>query len=223
MFPLLGIFNPLDMLLMIALLMAAGYGSTRGAVPQIISAISVWLGMIVSLWLYLTLSRRIIKGLFQAWPSNVSDSLAFFVLFIVFFYAFMMIINYLVFPPDDAEQKKKAEAKRRKKRERDGIQDPPLQRFVIGPLNLLVGFIMGILLAILWWAITLGMLQFILQDPNMLPSGALRALSYNLHSSYLIDTIFNPTLYYLTRSVSLFIPAKATLLTDLLNIILYTR
>ena len=134
-----------------------------------------------------------------------------------------MIINYLVIPPDTEEKKKKAELKRQKKREWDGIQDPPLQRFVLGPLNLLIGFIMGILLGILWWAITLGMLQFILQNPDLLPSGALKALSFNLRSSYLVDVVFNPTLYYLTRSVSLFIPAKATLLSDLLEVVLYTR
>ncbi|MDM8532738.1 CvpA family protein [Anaerolineales bacterium HSG25] len=215
--------NELDLLLIIALIMVGMYGATRGAAPQIISAISIWLGMIVALWLYLPLSRRIIKGVFQGWSSNVSDTLAFFILFVVFFWAFKMIINYLVFPPDSAEQKMKAEAKRRKKREREGIQEPAMQRFVIGPLNLIIGFIMGILLAILWWAIALGMMQFIMQNPDLLPVGALKSFAFKLQTSYLVNTVLNPTLYYLALSVSLFIPARATLLTDLLNVILYTR
>jgi uncharacterized membrane protein required for colicin V production len=223
MFPLLGVLNPFDVLMLIVLFIGGVYGLTRGAAPQIISAVSIWLALIISLWLYLPLSRRIIGGVFQNWTPNVTDAIAFFILFGVFFHALRLIVNYLIFPPDDDEKKKKAEEKRRKRREQKGIDDPPLQRFVIGPLNLIVGFIMGIGLTILWWAIVLGMLQFILQRPETLPPGFLQSLSYSMTSSYLIAKMFNPVLFYLTQSVQLFIPAGATLLSDMLNIILYTR
>lgn len=224
MFPLFGILNELDCLLIIVLFLGGLVGMSRGAIPQIISAISIWLGMVIALWLYNPLSRNIIKGFFQSWSFEVSDALAFFILFGLFFHGIRLILTYLLYPPENEEAKKKAEQKRKKKREREGLDEPAFQRFVVGPLNLFGGLILGMVLTVFWWSIILGMLQFILQ-PRLLVgvSGILENLALAMRSSWLIQTIFNPVLYYFSVSVQLFIPQNATILQDIVNIVLFTR
>jgi uncharacterized membrane protein required for colicin V production len=213
-----GFLNELDLLLLVIFLISGLYGMTRGAVPQIVSAISLWLGIVIALWLYTPLSHRIIKGVFQGWSFQVSDTLAFFILFGIFFHTVRLIILYLVFPPESDEAAKKAEIRRKKKREKEGLDESMLQRYILGPLNLIVGMFMGVILAVLWWSIIIGMLQFILQ-PSLAPAGALANLAFSMRRSYLVFNILNQVLIYLSMSVDLFRPAYATILRDIVQLI----
>jgi len=213
-----GFLNELDLLLLVIFLISGLYGMSRGAVPQIVSAMSLWLGIVIALWLYTPLSHRIIKGLFRSWSFEVSDTLAFFLLFGIFFHTVRLIILYLVFPPESEEASKKAEMKRKKKREKEGLDEPMLQRYILGPLNLIVGMFMGVVLAILWWSIIIGMLQFILQ-PSLTPAGALRNLANSMHNSYIVKELLNNVLLYLNLSVNIFRPSYATILQDMVKLI----
>jgi|JFJP01.1.fsa_nt_gi hypothetical protein len=213
-----GFLNELDLLLLVIFLISGLYGMSRGAVPQIVSAMSLWLGIVIALWLYTPLSHRIIKGLFQSWSFEVSDTLAFFLLFGIFFHTVRLIILYLVFPPESEEASKKAEMKRKKKREKEGLDEPMLQRYILGPLNLIVGMFMGVVLAILWWSIIIGMLQFILQ-PSLAPAGALANLAFSMRRSYIVNTLLNNVLLYLNLSVTIFRPSYAIILESMVNFI----
>ncbi len=210
-FPLLGLFYEIDIILIIVLLIGALIGMVRGAMPQLIAAVSIWFAMVIALWLYAPLSRQIIGGVFQTWSPQTTDTISFFVLFLIFAFFIRIGVTYVIFPPEDEERRRKEEAKRRKKREREGLDEPALQRFVLGPLNILGGLILGVVLTIFWWSISLGLLQFILQ-PELLQgvSGFLVNVSIQLRVSLLVDTIFNEALYWLFNSITLFSPPQGT-------------
>lgn len=231
-FPLLGIFNELDAILIIILFLGCIFGMTRGAMPQFISAVSIWLGLVLALWIYTPLSRSLIRGLFQSWAPQTTDAIAFFCLFVVFSFFVRLVVTYVIFPPADEEKRLKAEKKRRERREQEGIEEPFIQRFVFGPLNLIGGLILGFVLTTFWWAIILGMLQFVLQ-PDLLQgfSSFMLNVAGQLQRSYLVDNLFNSTLYWLLSSIRLFAPPPGTIFSpvdgniveQIFSTILFTR
>ncbi len=222
---IVGGLNELDMLLIMFLLIGALLGLVRGAVPQIISVISIWLSLVISLWLYLPLSRNIIRGVFQDMQSNTSDMLAFLVLFAVFVNAIGFTIQWVTL--GSADEKEKKGGKKGKKQgfeDLDDYETPTMERYFWGPLNVIVGLIMGTVLTTLWMAIVLGMLQFVLQDsifkavdlPGFVGSFALR-----LKTSSMV-VVFNQVLYWVFVSISLFVPkgGDATILNFIINTLL---
>jgi hypothetical protein len=133
-------------------------------------------------------------------------------LFVVFFNAIRIIIKLISTPPEERKRKKKS-------------QEDPLaeaaksatQRFVIGPLNLLGGAVLGIILVALWLAIILGVMQFLFQPADLPTGGGFSArMSLNMRSSSLLP-IFNQILSWLVWSVSFFVPKSATILKDVLG------
>jgi uncharacterized membrane protein required for colicin V production len=209
--------NTLDLLLLVILFIGILAGFVRGAVPQIVSVVSIWLALVATLWLYKPLSEQI----FQPETSGLgmaklpSDVLAFLVLLFVFFNAFRLLVKYLAVPPEE----------KKKKRKRKGVVGVPeevapsaVQRFIIGPLNALGGIVMGFILTTLWLALILGVIQFIFQPTRTdIPySGFTNGLVTNLRESTLLP-YFNQVLGAVVRSVSLFVPNDADILRGVLE------
>lgn len=211
--------NPLDLLLIVLLIVGVLAGFVRGAVSQIVSVVSIWLGLVATLWLYKGLSERILQPETSGFgmSKTPADVIAFLVLLIVFFNAFRLLVKYLAVPPE--EKKKK-----RKRRGTVGVPDEvapsPMQRFVAGPLNALGGLAMGFILTSLWLMLILGVLQFIFQptDADIPYSGFSRGLVTNLRNSTLLP-FFNLALAGLVQSVDLFVPKNADILKSFLKFI----
>lgn len=199
--------NAFDLLLIVVVFVGALIGFVRGFVPQVISLVSIWIGLIATLWLYQPLSNRVLRPETSGFGMNKTpaDTLAFLILLIVFFNAFRLIVKYLAVPPEE----------KRKKRKKKKFQDDPLaegapsamQRFFYGPINAIGGIIMGFILTVLWLSLLLGVLQFIFQ-PTGAPvpyTGFLYGLVTNMKQSTLLP-LFNMVLSGLVSSVNLFIP-----------------
>ena len=194
-----GFLNVLDLLLLFILFIGILIGFIRGAVPQIISMASIWLGLLVTLWLYKLLSKFILQAFLSP---NAADTMSFLILLIVFFNAIRLIVKSLTTSPEE---------KKKKRKNKDDPRDeaPPLdrERFVTGPLNALGGMFMGRVLAILWTSIILGVLQFSFRvDVGSVPGVAVsgRGLANQLQGSFL-GPYFNRVLWLLVKSLELFV------------------
>lgn len=189
--------NTLDLLIIVILLIGTLIGLTRGALAQIASAISIWLGLVAALWLYRPFSINILQGLGVG--SRASDTLAFVVLLIVFFNAFRLIVRYLTKPPE--------EKKRKKMSRHDPLAEAAksASQRVAGIFQLLGGMVMGFILTTFWLTIYLAVIQFSLQTVT---SGGLVS---NLRTSTLVP-VFNNILSALVVSVDLFVPKNANIL-----------
>ena len=132
----------------------------------------------------------------------------------MFFNAIRIIIKLISTPPEERKQKKKSK------------EDPlaeaaksATQRFVVGPLNLLGGAVLGVILMALWLAIILGVMQFLFQPADVPAGGGFSArMSLNMRTSALLP-VFNQILAWLVWSVSFFVPRNATILKDVLGFI----
>lgn len=205
--------NPLDLLLIVIMFIGILIGLVRGMVPQIVSIISIWFSLIITLWTYKLFSFRILQGV--GIPSTQADTLSFLILIWVWFNVTRLLISFMAVPPEEKRKKKQDE-------------DDPLaeaaktatERFIIGPLNAVGAMLMGFGLMTLWMAILMGVLQFIFQGAAVQGAGgAGSGLAANLNGSLLIDIYFNPVLQLLSTSVSLFIPADADIFRRVLGLI----
>lgn len=197
--------NLLDYLLIFILFLGAVVGFLRGAVPQIISLASIWLGLLGSLWLYRPLSDNILQGL--DFPKTGSDTMAFLILLVIFFHAIRLIVKSLTVPPE--EKKKKPRRRGKVGVEEEQFVKTATQRYITGPLQAFGGIFMGIVLTALWTALILGVFQFLLQVnvSEATEGGAASAgsgLSAMLRTSGLLF-YFNQILRLVVRSVSLFV------------------
>ena len=212
--------NILDLFLLLILFIGLLIGLLRGVMPQFISLLSIWLGLLAALWTYKLFSTNILQGLDIG--RLTSDTIAFLTMLFIFFQAIRLLVKYLLSPPE--EKKKPA-----KKAGRIGPIEAPkqsgTQRLVIGPLNATAGALFGVLLTALWLAIILGAFQFFFQDAVFnarTPAGSLSApgLASQLRSSFLIY-YFNQILWVLVKSVSLFVLDKnANILQSVVDFVL---
>lgn len=211
--------NTLDLLLIVILIVGILAGFVRGALSQLISVISIWLGLVTTLWLYKGLSERILQpdtsGFGMA--KTPADVLAFLILLIVFFNAFRLLVRYLAVPP---EEKKRKPRKRGKVGPVEEVKPSGTQRFVTGPINAIGGLAMGFILTTLWLALILGIFQFIFQPTGTdVPySGFTRGFVTNLRQSSLLP-FFNGVLAAVVQSVDLFVPKNADILKAFLKFI----
>jgi hypothetical protein len=195
-------FNTLDLLLMFILFLGAIVGMLRGPGTQLVSAASIWLALLVSLWTYRLLSVYIFieSDLFSR---TSGDALAFAIMFIVLFNGIRLIIRYLTKPPEEKKRKPK-------KRGQVGPVDEkslttPMKRYVFGPLLLFSGAVLGVILTTVWTAIILGVLQFFFQvDVTQVTGSTGQGLVAQMTSSSLLP-FFNNVLFFLVRSLDLFI------------------
>ena len=211
--------NTLDLLLMVLIFVGILAGFVRGAISQIVSVVSIWLGLVATLWLYKPLSEQIFQPETSGFgmAKTPADVLAFLVLLLVFFNAFRLLVKYLAVPP---EERKKKTQRRGKVGPPEEVKPSATKRFVVGPLNALGGLAMGFILTTLWLALVLGVLQFIFQPTGTdVPyAGFSRGLVSNLRSSALLP-FFNLALNILVQSVDLFVPRNADILKAFLKFI----
>jgi uncharacterized membrane protein required for colicin V production len=203
--------NTLDLLLLLILFIGVMIGFVRGVLPQVISAVSIWLGLVATLWLYKPFSNRIIQDALNIGGTG-GDTLAFLILLLVFFNLIRFFVRKLSTPPEE-----------RKKRRKD--PDDPLAvaaksaaERIAGVFNALGGMVMGFVLTTLWLALLLGVLQFIFQptDVSVEYTGYARGLVRNLRGSSLLP-LFNSVLWALSQSVGFFIPKNADILRDVIQ------
>ena len=206
--------NTLDLLLLVIILIGALIGLARGTLPQVISLFSIWLALVATLWLYKIFSFRILQGLNMG--KTGADTLSFIIILIVSFHAVRLLVKALVTPPEDKRKTKK-------KSEEDPLAEAAKsasQRFVIGPLNMLGGLAMGVVLTTFWMALILGAAQFLLQ-PSDVPAGVgdfTRRMAGFLNGSTLIP-MFNTVLWLVVQSVELFVPRDADILRKVVALI----
>jgi hypothetical protein len=199
--------NTLDLLIIVILLIGTLIGLTRGALSQIVSAVSIWLALVTTLWLYRIFSFRILQGL--GLGRTASDTLAFIILLIVLFNAFRLIVRYLTKPPE--------EKKKRKKHRDDPLAEAAksASERAVGVFQVLGGMVMGLILTSFWLTIYLAVIQFSLQTVT---TGGLVS---NIRTSTLVP-IFNGLLRALVISVDLFVPRNADILKAVLSRIMET-
>jgi len=201
-----GFLNVLDLLLLFILFIGVMIGFVRGPGPQIISLASIWLGLLVTLWLYKPFSNFILQEYLNP---NSADTMAFLILLIVFFNAIRLAVKSLTKPP---EAKKK-----RKKNVDDPLDEAPVsatERFITGPAYAIGGMVMGLILTTVWLAIILGVFQFTFRVDVSVPGAGVsgQGMANQLHSSFLVP-YFNRVLWLIVKSLSLFVlDPKADLL-----------
>ena len=204
--------NTLDLLLIVILFVGVLVGIIRGALAQLFSIVSIWFGLLVTLWFYKPFSIHILQGLKM--PETGSDTMAFLILLVVFFNGIRFFVKKMSAPPE--------EKKRKKKSKEDPLAEAAksvTQRFVIGPLNMLGGSVTGFILTALWITLILAVIQFIFQPTDIggQYSGP-KGIVTNLKTSSLVP-IFNRMLFLLSQSVSLFIPKNADILKRVIEFI----
>jgi len=200
-------FNTLDLLLLFILFIAAIVGMLRGVGPQLMSAASIWLALLASLWTYRLLSVNIFIE--SGWFNKIgADALAFMIMFIVGFHSIRLVIRYLTKPP---EEKKKKPQKKGRVGPVEEVHASPVQRFIVGPIMYVGGALLGIFITALWLAIILGVMQFFFQVNLAENSGASatgQGLVVQMQSSSLMP-YFNRILWFLVKSLDLFMLDKS--------------
>ena len=197
-----GFLNVLDLLLLLILFIGVIIGFLRGAATQIISLAGIWLGLLLTLWLYHLFSKYILQEVFSP---NAADTMAFLILLIVFFNAIRLIVKALTAPPEQKGQQKK-----RKKNPNDPLDEAPRsarEKYIVGPLVAIGGMVMGLILTIVWLSIILGLLQFTFQvDVSTVPGVQVsgQGLVNQLRGSALVP-YFNRVLWLIVQSLSLFL------------------
>jgi Na+-transporting methylmalonyl-CoA/oxaloacetate decarboxylase gamma subunit len=204
--------NTLDLLLIVILFVGVLVGIIRGALAQIFSIVSIWFGLLLTLWFYKPFSIHILQGLNM--PKTGSDTMAFLILLVVFFNGIRFFVKRMSTPPEERKQKKKSKE--------DPLAEAAksvTQRFVIGPLNMLGGAVTGFILTALWITLVLAAIQFIFQPTEIGGSySGPKGITTNLRTSTLVP-LFNRMLLLLSQSVSLFIPKNADFLKKVLDFI----
>jgi hypothetical protein len=196
--------NTLDFLLIFGIFVGGLIGMLRGPFPQLISAASIWLALLISLWTYRLLSENIFLES-EIFGRITSDAMAFMIMFIVGYNAIRFLIRYLTRPPEEKKKKPRRKGQVGPIDEKRAVK--PMQRYVYGPLGLIGGAILGVILATVWTAIFLGVMQFFFQvNVNdvagvSVPGSGLVA---QLRTSSLVP-FFNRVLYYLVISLDLFV------------------
>lgn len=196
-------FNTLDLLLVLILFVGGLVGLLRGVGPQLMSAASIWLALLASLWTYRLLSVNIFIE--SEWFGETSaDAMAFMIMFIFFFNAFRLVIKYFTKPPEDRKKKARPRGKV------GPIEEPPpspAKKYIYGPISALGGIVLGVILTSVWTAIILGVLQFFFRvNLAEVSGGAVRevGLTAQMQSSVLVP-YFNRILQLLVVSLDIFV------------------
>jgi hypothetical protein len=184
--------NELDLLIALILVLGVVYGLMRGAGKQLIGLFSLWLSLIISLWLYKPLSDEIIGGVL-AMSAFGRDTIAFVALMLFFSNLIGLIVRATATPPEEKKRKKVSDL--------EEVIEKGSQRFIFGPLNYLGGLVLGFVVTVIWLSLGLALLQFSL---SAVPESA---LANTVRGSQLVG-IFNNTLGYVFLSVKLFIPSR---------------
>ena len=196
--------NTLDLLLIFLLFIGALVGFMRGIGPQLMSLASIWLALLLSLYVYPILSTNIFMES-EMFGKTTSDAVSFLILFVVFFNVIRLGIKYLTKPPEEKKKKPK-----RKGHVGPVEEKPPTftQRFIVGPLLALGSMALGVLLMALWLSILFGVAQFFLQINVTEAAGSASVGVGNQITSSTLIPYFNRLLWVLVQSVDIFVLNK---------------
>ena len=187
----------LDFLLIFFLLVGALWGLVRGAGRLLIGLFSLYVGLVIALWLYRPLAE-FFRDLLPSMSVQGSQALAFVLLLFVFVNGISFLTRYFATPPEE-----------RKRKQRGGLQEAVTksgQRFLTGPLNQLLGLVLGIVVAVIWVSLILAVLQFVLRSG--FATGGTSAFRRQLETSVLVPW-FNYALAIIYSAVSFWIPGDA--------------
>jgi uncharacterized membrane protein required for colicin V production len=200
-------FNSLDYLLVLILFIGAVWGLLRGAGKLLIGLFSLYVGLVISLLLYQPLAN-FFRNVLQTMSVSGSQSLAFVFLLLVSVNALSLLTRYLSTPPEERKRKKKSE-----------LQEAVTKggrRFLTGPLNQLVGLLVGFLVTIVWISLILAVFQFAVRSGWPAANDARVAIQAQLGASTLVP-VFGEALNRIYWSVSIWVPGEVpTILSGLL-------
>jgi uncharacterized membrane protein required for colicin V production len=191
-------FNALDFLLIFFLVVGAMWGLVRGAGKLLIGLFSLYVGLVIALWLYRPLAA-FFRDLLPAMSLQGSQALAFVVILFVSVNAIGFLTRFFTTPPEE-----------RKRKQRGELQEAVTksgQRFVTGPLNQLLGLVLGIIVAAIWISLILAVLQFVLRS-GFATGGSVGAFRRQLGTSELVPW-FNYALALFYSAVGFWIPGDA--------------
>lgn len=188
-------FNALDYLLVFFLFVGALWGLVRGAGKLFIGLFSLYVGLVIALWLYRPLAS-FFRDLLPEMSVQGSQALAFVLLLFVAVNGISFLTRYFATPPEERRRKKRSDLQ-------EAVAEGG-QRFLTGPVNQLLGLILGIIVAIVWVSVILAALQFVLRSG--IPMGSdLSAFRRQLQTSTLVP-FFNYALSIIYWAVSIWIP-----------------
>jgi uncharacterized membrane protein required for colicin V production len=190
--------NALDFLLIFFLVVGALWGLLRGAGKLLIGLFSLYVGLIVTLWLYRPLAD-FFRDLLPGMSVQGSQALAFVLLLFVLVNGIGFFTRYFATPPEERKRKQRGDL--------EEAVSKGSQRFLTGPLNQLVGLLLGIIVAIIWISLILAVLQFILRS-GFVTGGGAGAFRRQLGASALVPW-FAYTLTLIYSAISIWIPGDA--------------
>ncbi len=185
--------NNFDLLIFFLLIVGMVYGAIRGTVREIIGLFSVWLALVLDLWLYRWLSTIILQGSFPGASPVVMDTFAFIILMIIFTLAINLIFVLSGTSPEE---------KRKKKTTRDFnemIEDAERSNFSF--VNAFGGMIVGAFVTAFWMSIFFALLQHLLRAT----AGIGNAVEVSMAGSRLLP-IFKFAVYWIYQSIQFFTP-----------------
>ena len=191
-------FGPLDFLLIFFLVLGTVWGLLRGATKLLIGLFSLYVGLILSLWLYRPLAN-FFRSLLAGMSITGSEALAFVFLLLVLVNGFAFFTEYFSTPPEERRRKKRGE-----------VQEAVAQtgrRFITGPLSQIGGLAVGFVVTVVWISLLLAILQFVVQSEWPIANGARFAFQSELSTSALKPT-FNQILAIIYRSVKIWVPGE---------------
>lgn len=188
--------NYVDILIGIILLFGVIFGAIRGGGKQMVGIVSLWLSLIVSLWLYDPLSDKILAGIFEGASKVVLDSFSFVMLMIFFTGAVQIIFIISSTAPEEKLQKTS-------KKIDDLMEEAEKGGSAGSVLNAIAGLITGFIVTILWLSISVALVRYIVFNSNVSPN-----LRYSMQTSNLLQYT-NQVLEWLFLSIKYFIPREA--------------
>jgi len=191
-------FNALDYLLILFLVIGAAWGLLRGSWRLLISLFSLYVGLVLTLRLYQPLAN-FFRNLVPAMSVSGSEALAFVLLLFVLVNGFNLLTRYFATPPEDRKRKKRGDLQ-------EAVTSGS-QRFIIGPLTRLLGLLIGIVVAIVWISLVLAVFQFVVRSGWPTANDIRVSILHQLNSSFLVP-VFNEVLNRIYWSVRIWVPGE---------------
>lgn len=185
--------NNFDLLIFFLIIVGMVYGAMRGTVREIIGLFSVWLALILDLWLYRWLSTVILQGSFPSASPVVMDTFAFIILMIIFTLAVNLVFVLSGTSPEDKRKK------RVKHDFNEMLEDAERSNFSF--MNAFGGMIVGAFVTAFWMSVFFALLEHLLRAT----AGAGNAVAVSMAGSRLLP-IFKFTVYWIYQSIQFFTP-----------------
>jgi hypothetical protein len=193
--------NTFDVLLMLLLLVGAVWAAFQGTTRLLIAVFSLYVALVATLLLYMPLAN-FFRRLMPAFSAAGSQALAFAIIIFVVFNGLSLLTRFATTPADQRKQ-------RRRRPLAEMAEDASrswLQRYVLGPLNIVVSFAIGLVIMLAVLALALVVLQSIVES-QVAVGGIGASLRYQLKTSGLLP-MFNVILYLVYRSVNIWLPGS---------------